>query len=109
MERAHAEEEREKNMLTNVEIIYNEGVPDDTMMMTVPKTDMWLECKKWLNGRWRVTLMDPLTTYRKVIWQSLSNEEMESIYAEMAPRCKVFKQTERKELVAFIRSFRTAQ
>ena len=45
MERAHAEEEREKNMLTNVEIIYNEGVPDDTMMMTVPKTNMWLECK----------------------------------------------------------------
>lgn len=70
-------------MLSNVEIIWKEGIPKDTTLMTVPRTGYWLECKKWLNGRFQVSLLDPMTDYRKVVWRSIPESELDKIVDQL--------------------------
>jgi hypothetical protein len=90
-------------MLTNVEIIYREGIPKDTVMLTVPKTNYWLECRKWLNGSFRVTVVNPMTTYRKEVWRSIPEAELDRIFNQLCRMGSFNSKTTGKHLLQEIR------
>lgn len=66
-------------MLTNVEIVYREGLPDNCLMVAIPASGLWLKCLKWENGKWGVTLVDPLSTWSKEVWRSIAEHDLARI------------------------------
>ena len=56
----------------NVEVLWKEGIPKDTLIVRVPHTGYWLEFKKWKNDCYRVCLCDPMKDTKRVVAQSAS-------------------------------------
>lgn len=70
-------------MITRAEIVQREGIPDDTVMVQVPATGLWMECKRLKNANWTVTLQDPLTKWEKEVWRSIPRIELERVISGM--------------------------
>jgi hypothetical protein len=95
-------------MLTNCEIVWNEQIPEDTLIFEVPKTSFWLECTKWKNGNWRATLIQPEGTYRKEVWHSIPEPDLSRILETICinARKTSYKKQTKQKLVTYLRGFR---
>ena len=70
-------------MLTQCKINPELSLPEDTAIVTVPKTRYVLECKRWQNKKWQVKLLDPTSNKRKELWRSMPDEELEQIVIKL--------------------------
>jgi len=69
--------ETTSGMITHCEIVKRDGIPEDTLMVQVPPTSLWLECKLLKNGKWNARLKDPMGTWTKEVWRSISGSDLE--------------------------------
>lgn len=92
-------------MLTHAEIVYREGVPHDTLMVQVPATSLWMRCKVLKNEKWNVTLVDPLTEWKKEVWRSIPRLELERIISGLFQGSSVwFKDARPKTIRTYLKS-----
>ena len=56
----------------NVEILWKEGIPKDTLIVRIPHSPLWVEFKHWANGNYRVCLGDPNKGVKALVAQSAS-------------------------------------
>lgn len=55
-----------------IKVLHDDGIPKDTLIVTVPHSNYWLEFKKWNNGRFCVFMCEPHRDRKRLIHQSIS-------------------------------------
>lgn len=97
------------HMLTHAEIVYREGIPNDTLMVQVPATPLWMRCKVLKNLNWTVELIDPVTQWKKEVWRSVGRVELERIISHLFSGSPTWLKDARPEAIrAYLKSLYSA-
>jgi hypothetical protein len=71
-------------MMTNTERLWRNGIPEGTIISTIPNSSYWMEMTAIKKGFFKVSVMNPEGTDKKTVWESMPQDKLNRLIRKLA-------------------------